>query len=279
MIRLTQNNLENYFRIADIETSWYEEPTNTFDFVSRDSNELLVTIGDSYTYGAQLHPNVRKKQVYGNKLSLKLNSDWLNLGLSGVSNFWITDRAEEFAELVEKLHYKKITVLLCFTGIGRQFNTTFDGYINYSKWFEENYKSKTDFPKLFEMLNNECVNRILFAYKNKSNVNLLFSTNFVEQLGFEQLTDDQVIRKPWYRLLIDTDVVTYHSSYYSRLDEAIQWVPKDLQSDFKLWIIDLIDTSEQRIKLLDSCKHFKYAHPLDYGHSVWADYVYEKIKC
>ena len=278
-MELKEEDLGKYFTLANKETSWYEEPTNTFDFVSRGSDELLVTIGDSFTYGAILNPTLRKKQVYGYKLSNKLNSDWLNLGLSAVGNFWITDRAEEFAEIVEDLNYKKIIVFLCFTGIGRQFDTTLDRYIDYSKWFKENYKSKKDFPKLFEMLNNECVTRIQSAYNNKSNLKLIFSTNFVEQLGFDHLDDDQVIKQPWYRLLIDTDTVTYHSLYYSRLDQALQWVPKYLHSDFKLWVLDLIDSTCQRVELLNSCENFKYAHPTDYGHTVWADYVYKKIKC
>ena len=278
-MKLKQENLHRYFRIADKETSWYSEPTNTYDFVNRNSKELLITIGDSWTYGATLPQDSRQTQVYGCKLSKKLNSDWLNLGLPAVSNFWITDRAEEVAMITSELDYEKVYVVCVFTGIARQFDTTMDRYINYEKWFSENYDTKEDFSKVFLMLNSECVNRIQRAFKNLRNVEVFFGTNFIEQLGFETLPKKQILFIPWYKLLMDGGKMdTYHDASYFRLEQALQWVPMHLKDDFKIWILELIEQSETRENLLNRSKYFKDCHPLDYGHTVWAEYVYKKLK-
>ena len=54
MIRLTQHNLPDYFSIADCHSSWHQTPVNTFNFADRDSDILIVTVGDSWTWGSDL---------------------------------------------------------------------------------------------------------------------------------------------------------------------------------------------------------------------------------
>ena len=59
-IKLSEKNLLDYFNIRE---SWQVcdvNPLPTTDFVSRNSDTLLVTVGDSWTWGAGLKSKKRK---------------------------------------------------------------------------------------------------------------------------------------------------------------------------------------------------------------------------
>ena len=66
-------------------------------FIDGNPNSLLVTIGDSNTWGQGLGRNAgnhddiesRKAQCYGRTMSNRLNSSWLNLGFSGCGNGYV----------------------------------------------------------------------------------------------------------------------------------------------------------------------------------------------
>lgn len=66
-------------------------------FISNDCHNLLVTIGDSWTWGDSLGKctanyddlAARKSQCFGKKISEKLQADWLNLGFCGAGNGYL----------------------------------------------------------------------------------------------------------------------------------------------------------------------------------------------
>lgn len=53
-------------------------------------NTLVVTMGDSWTWGNHLGDD-RESLVYGKLLSDYCNADWLNIAKCGCSNYWILD--------------------------------------------------------------------------------------------------------------------------------------------------------------------------------------------
>lgn len=279
--RLTQNTLPKYFTIADINTSWHEEAINTFDFVDRNSDHLLVTVGDSWTYGSQLEgdlddQNERRTEVYGGIIAKNLSCDWLNLGLNAQGNFWMADRVEELANIIPKLNYKHIDLIIVFTGVSRWFNTNIDAYVNYGGWFKE---ISNDFDELFSKLNRECVHRILKAIKPFDNVRLKIGTNICEACGFEELENHQVIEQPWYTLLTDYKFTEpmYHCQWYDRLPTAIDWVADEHKKDFNQWLENINTQYYARWKILDQSNLFFNHHPTSYGHQLWANYVTKNL--
>ena len=90
-MKLTTETLPLYFTVATPSNSHYTEVTNCFDFVDRNSDTLVVTVGDSWTWGADLDSDLRLQQVYGNLVSHHLSADFLNLGQSGSNNFFIAE--------------------------------------------------------------------------------------------------------------------------------------------------------------------------------------------
>lgn len=279
MMVLTQHNLNQYFSIADHENSWLQQPTNLYNFVDRQSDCLLVTIGDSWTWGADLVPHVsrddhRVQHVFGNVLAQSISSDWLNLAIPAQGNFWIASMVQELANIIPKLLYKKIILVCVFTGVGRWFNTKFDVDLDYVSWFSQNVSSQCDFDKLLVMFNQTCVDRILDSIKMFDHVELKIGTNFVDHLGFERLTPHQVLLQPWYRVIGLQDTESVHTCvYYSRLSTAVDFIDPVHHSAFKRWFLEVDRKSNHRLDVMAASSEFKNYHPSESGHKLWAQYV------
>lgn len=280
MIKLHQDSLPLHFTVANSENSWYLQPVNVYDFVSRDSPELLVTVGDSWTWGSDISLNNRDHQyrrdhVWGSLIAKRYDYDWLNLSLCAQGNFWIASMVDELCDVIPALAYKKIHVVCVFTGIGRWFNTKYDVDIDYTSWFKENLRSKDDFDRFLTMLNARCVDQITNKLLLFPHVNLKIATNFVDHLGFDDLPCDNLIKDPWYRVLglQDTGPV-YTCTYYDRMHMIVDFINQEFHDDFKKWFINLTEISSRRIALLKSVPGFRNYHPTETYHQIWADYLH-----
>ena len=282
-MKLSQHNLPQYFSIADSTNSWYSVPTNTFDFVARDSRTLVVTIGDSWTWGSDLSLNnkdndFRRQNVFGNVITQQLDCDWLNLALSAQGNFWIASMVRELATVISKLEYDTIHVICTFTGVLRWFNTKYDVDIDYISWFRQNIRQREDFDQLLIMLNQLCVDSVMTCLNTFSHVNLKFATNFVDPIGFDAVPDQQLLATPWYEILDCRDTgKVYADTYYNTVYQAVEFIDPKFHDMFKSWLLDIACQSENRLKLLQDPAQFRNFHPLIQGHKKWAQYVLENL--
>jgi hypothetical protein len=278
-MRLSQHTLPQYFSIANADTSWYQEPTNTFDFVDRGSKTLLVTVGDSWTWGSDISINntsnhERLEHVYGQVLSRAMGADWLNLAISAQGNFWMAGIVAELAKIIPDLEYDRICVVCTFTGVLRWFNTRFDQHIDYIKWFQDHVYTAADFDQLLTMLNTQCVSSILDSLAPYPHVTLKVATNFLDPIGLEQLSAEQRVPRPWYQVLGCADGhEIYTCVYHQRISQAIEFIDPGLHTAFKHWVIDKIDQSELRLQVLKDPAKFRNCHPLAQGHAAWAQYL------
>ena len=286
MIKLTQNTLPDYFTIADRYSSWYQTPVNTFNFVDRNSRTLVVTVGDSWTWGSDIAENnsndaYRLEHLYGNIVSQEIAADWLNLGLSAQSNLWTACMVEELAQLIPNLDYKKIYVICPFTGVGRWFFTNYDQHIHYPIWVNENVFCARDFNKLLVNLNQGCVDRISAALQPYSHVTLKFGTTFVDPVGFDSVPQNQVMSQPWYRVMGLDDGITSRVCMDGvkgllRMPETV--IDTEKLSYFKEWILDIIPASEKRNEMLKDPTAFRAYHPMAQGHRQWAEYLLTQLE-
>jgi len=276
-IVLAKEVLPRYFTIADSTNSWYLTPTNTFDFVSRSSNILLVTVGDSWTWGSDISENnsdddYRLKSVWGNQLSGMMGSDWLNLALCAQGNQWMANRITEFANIVPLLNYEKILVVCVFTGAGRMFNTDIDHDFDYVEWFKQNINTPNDYYSLLELLNTTAIKQIRNSLQFP-HVNLYLTTNMIDSLGFTSSFD------AWYKTIGITDdkCVYTDMTAVERLLTIEEFVSGKQLVDFKQWMLQLIDSVEYREQHYSDTNIFRNQHPLADYHKQWAEYVYENI--
>jgi hypothetical protein len=281
-MKLSQCSLPQYFSIADSTSSWYSVPTNTFDFVSRESRTLVVTVGDSWTWGADLSyrdDQFRKQHTYGYIVAQQLNSDWLNLAICAQGNFWIASMINELSRVIPELEYDCVHVICTFTGVLRWFNTKYDLHIDYISWFQENIHGPEDFDKLLVMLNQHCVDSIQASLQGFDHVFIKFATNFIDAIGFDSLSSKQILAKPWYQILDCHDShKVYGDTYYNTVYQAVEFLQPKFHDMFKSWLLAINHKYENRMKLLKDSSKFSNYHPLANGHQKWAYYVLENLQ-
>jgi hypothetical protein len=275
---LHKNVIPNYFEIASPINSHYKVATNTFDFINRQSDILLVTVGESWVYGSDLcDPNdniTRLELVFGNLVSKEMKADWLNLGQPGAGNFWIAEKVEELGKIVPLLNYKKIYLVCVFTEVGRSFDSHHDRYIDYIDWFAKN----DNFDDFLKFLNAECVKRILVVAE-KFHINLLVGTNFIDGIGMEKLGNN-FLSIPWFRLL-NIDAPTSYTGLLgvSKLHNMKGFIPFKKQSQYLEWFNNLLDTaSVLSSRLNNSSRLVGLQHPNALSHNEWAEYLLNNLK-
>lgn len=270
---LSTQSLPQYFTIATPANSHYTQETNCFDFVSRNSKNLLVTVGESWVWGAGLRN--RLHETFGNVVSDFFGWDWLNLGQPGASNFYIAERVEELANIIAKLDYDHVTTLCVFTEVGRGFNSHHDKNLDYRTWLDSNISKQDDFDNFLNFLNRHCVDRILSALDNRSRV--VFGSNFVNHLGLPMYC---TLPRPWFELLGNACEPNCYAGTTGtkRLAQLHQFLDPDKQNLFKSWFINLIARAEQIDKVeRASSLGFDRMHPDAEGHKLWANYVIDYL--
>jgi len=259
-IKLSENNLLDYFNFRE---SWQVcdvNPLPATDFVSRNSDTLLVTVGDSWTWGAGLDSKQRKTQVWGNLVSEMIGADWLNLAQPGQSNQWMANRCRELYNISAELEYKKIVVVVVFTGAARSLDQDFD----YIHWFENN--SIHDF---LPMLNTKAVRTIT---NRPSNVELYLSSNMVDPLGYTSSF------KTWYNVLglKDSNNVYTDMTGIDCLTKLEEFIKGEKLVEYKQWMLEQIELVERRDKFYDD-DLFHDFHPVAAAQETWAQYVGKQL--
>jgi hypothetical protein len=254
-----------------------------FNFVGQDSNTLVVTVGDSWTWGCDMTPDDnedhRLKHHYGRTIADHLAADWLNLGQGGAGNFWICDKVKELALVIPTWDYKKIYVICTFTEIGRAINSRQD--IDFYNFFQTQ-----SLDQLLPWLNDLCVERITGSLSQCVNVQLVIGTNFVDWTG---ATYDFLIKPCWVELLsrqcgIDYDhqchvVSSWVFDEFSQLSE----LTKD-SVEFKNLLHSWLDAAIDRANLIRKIPAITRTlspatgamltgHPNAAGHKVWAEAI------
>ena len=101
-----------------VESRFERSEYDHFDSESRNSDHILVCLGESWTKGCGLEPN-RHQDVFGAQLSRDLGWDWLNCGGSGFSNSWMLGYCEYLIDYLNASDYTGGAVVLTFTENGR----------------------------------------------------------------------------------------------------------------------------------------------------------------
>lgn len=279
---------------------------NPYYFQNRNSDTLVVTLGDSWTWACDVVgyndileyrsedwkivngvlSNVnseRSNRSYGNILSQELNGDWLNLGIPGSSNIRIAQLSSRLADIIPKLHYSKILIVITLTEAGRHFNSEFDTDIDHYGMMQQLSHPN----QLLEKLNHWAIDQIQTCLNDFSHVQLLVGTNFVDAIGLDLLTDNQQLTTPWYQLLdIVYDKPTYICGDYAlfnfvrSLEDRL--IPTELHPMFKTWISNSIDCGQLAIQKLQQSPYISKGervscHPLAPAHRIWAEYILKHV--
>jgi hypothetical protein len=240
VIKLTQENLPEYFSLPTADRTELLIGKNPYDFISRDSNRLIVTIGDSWTWGADLtniklkdlhHDKLsddqyRLENVYGGVVAKHLNADFLNLGESGSGNYYIYNKLLELSNIANQLNYTNITVICVFTEVAREFDSTYDRSVDYFSWLNKNIKESKDYYKFLEFINQPIAEKI----KSLTNtMNIHFATNFVDSIGMAELSK-WFVKKTWLQVWCEHKKMQYPEFSYL----VSPWIFEKLENIFTI---------------------------------------------
>jgi hypothetical protein len=263
----------------------YHLAQTSFDFVDRGSDQLLVTIGDSWTWGADLtttqDQQYRLDNVYGNVIADHLGFDFLNLAVGGSNNTWMAEQFERLAELY--LPYKKIVCIITFTEAAREFNSKWDSTFDYLYWTQQNIIMPNDYYRWLA-LPNECAAQRIKQALLTTNIKLIVGTNFVDSIGVASL-NDYLLPTSWidqyspeiFKPIDHTCYVTSHW-VFDKLNGILDINPDLDKSMFKYWITELADSALQRLEFISNPKYFKRIHhPISSGHQCWANYILKHL--
>lgn len=247
-----------------------------YAFIDRNSKKLVITIGDSWTWGADLTVNddllVRLQKSYGGVISQQLTADYLNLGQCGSCNLHITERIKEISNI--ELDYDCVYVICTFTEVARSLNGPYDKNTDYVKWFSTH--SIDDFLNFHNSINTNYLQAI------PSNVKLITGCNFVDPIGI-----NTTLKKTWVELYNEkTTQLEYKKPCYilspwvlDKLKPFIEEFTPNVDRIYLLeWLMSLADAASKRKMLLSNSLYYAGAnHPTILGHKIWADYILENL--
>jgi len=253
--------------------------------VSVGSDILLVTIGDSWTFGGSMKfllpdsatsqdlSEFRKNNIFGAFLAKKLNADWINAAYPSMSNQWIADQFVKLCSIRHQLEYKKIYVVITLTEVGRELE---DGFLD--------LKQFTSINALIQSLSQLVLNKIISSMH--TDITVILGRNYADNSYQSPL----MLPKSWLDVIreADNDLQPFVRSSFMLIDPIAKLhqnfnklsMPRET---FLMEMDEIFKGSQERIDAL-SRSNFNihkqgYQHPNVEGHKVWADYIYKEIVC
>jgi lysophospholipase L1-like esterase len=251
--------------LDNIKIPKWSRVSTPFYFKDRQSSRLLITVGDSWTWGDSLgntkarmakdDSDYRLNNVYGGLMSAKLESNWVNLALPGISNTLMITWLEQL--LSSNLEYTKIDCIITLTETGRHEDHTQRNNIELS------------LENLLDHMLAETYQRIDLLKKTYPTVNFIVAHNFTDPI------ENHSIEQTWLEVLLgktiknNTRIVI--SEHIGQLNYNFVYVDTSM----------IIDKALERITLMDNCDYcYKEdsRHPNEKGHQLWAEYLLNHVE-
>lgn len=270
---------------------WYHEENNG-------SNNLLITIGDSWTWGDHLgsinwetvyDDPIRLESVYGKKLSKQLDTDWVLIANPGCSNYWMLSKLRLISSQIKELKnkYKNIYIIVTLTEDLRECSNRAEWqYVAdyYSMMINstnlENFLIKIEkklfleFKELFDDLKVTC--KITRAFTDIWPNNKECIRNYLLDKTWCDVFQDEVQFDRYYRVVPfigQMAIQPLNDIYISKLQGT-------QATTFKNDFINLEEKLRARWNFLGESKYNLKGstyHPSIEGHAVYANYLYKAL--
>lgn len=265
--------------------SWMHEVINY-------NNNLLIVVGDSWTWGDSLcgidafdeesyDKPERLDAIYGSLIAKKLNSDFINLGECGCNNHSMLVKLTNILQH-NYLKYKKIYVIITLTENCRDLNI--DGSFN--MWIKKIDKNLTDLLKTYEY-NMFCDFKNLFELYKDHNILFLIGRNFTYSYDEnKKFMKNYHLDKIWVDCLSNNRKTKYPSDVRFLSQTAIKpldgFIRKnnlfDIMADDMVKEFDLALSAANWLDKSPYNYHKFTKHPNKMGHKLWANYLLKIIK-
>jgi lysophospholipase L1-like esterase len=236
---------------------------NPYHYQSCDSTKLVITVGDSWTYGDSLgktqvrngidDTEYRLAHVYGNLISKKLQADWINLALPGISNrqmfIWLE-------QLLSRHIYNSNTIcIITLTESGR--HDELDWLDPKVPTLQANLESMVD--KTYTWISE--------MQKRHPAIKFVVAHNFSDSRITNRVS---VTDCNWLEILINKQIQNGTHVVVSEHVKQLNYNHTYIDTP------DIIDRAIARVNILDSCDYCytqDSRHPNEEGHKLWANYL------
>ena len=274
LIQDADPNLPTYWQIRPdlpADYQWYTEKLTG-------QVSLLVTLGDSWTWGDSLPLDQRTELIYGAVMARALDTDFVNIARCGAANIDIHDRLTWFLpQVIDR--YEKITVIMTLTENGREIRHD-------PIWTDRTHvpASLQDFQIEYERVMFETFRNTLTAWPQ---VRFLIARNFTYTHDENKsILDDYLVPLTWVDVLAqEQNMPDYPANL--RLLSQMAMTPMiahfkqlEIYSQLKPEFFETFMAMEEAIEWFDrSALNAKRAtkHPTEQGHRVWANYLLTHI--
>lgn len=119
-------------KLCSIQDTILPDGRDFYHEVDRDSDILIITVGDSWTWGDSLGKTsleyddreYRTTHVYGAIIADSLSADFINIGCPGHDNTYILERLKSVYTMLTK-KYKRLHIFVTLTESGRELSNGF----------------------------------------------------------------------------------------------------------------------------------------------------------
>lgn len=273
--------------------NYVNETNDHYYYENHGKENLVVALGDSWTWGQSLDPLLRLQQVYGKHLSTTLNADWLNVGCPGWSNGWLFLVCKHIVKLLETSAYKKIYLCFTLTETAREISSFHSFPYDYIKTHKKLGASQEFYDTILKDIEQYWIQQLNNIVETMDNRYILFvGKNFVwhDQL-YQELQSGPVITANinWIELLADyqqlprpirTNMVT--GWIFDRLRQVHDIVQEKTNEAFQLWALPKIEKANLVNDWLNQSElnvsHSASKHPVAKAHELWADYILQCLR-
>jgi hypothetical protein len=251
------------------------------------NDTLVIAMGDSWTFGDGIPPQVRHSMIYGGIIAEKLSADWLNIGCRAWSNSYVLSHLDYIIEQLNSCNYKKIYVIITLTENGRDIDDAAHYKFSCRSRFNELGETTQFYQSLLDDLEKVwCASINNAVDKMDSRYTVVIGNNFVwHDCVATELADGIILaERNWIECLataqglpdpIRTNLVT--GWIFDSINENIhRQVTVQSKTAYNSWTVPLIERATLVNKWLDSSamnNKKSSKHPNGNGHEVWAHYI------
>lgn len=253
------------FNMFDI-PAW-SKVNNVCHYQDRKSDSMIITVGDSWTYGDSLgktrvregidDTEHRLSHVYGGLIAEELKADWINLALPGISNRQMFIWLEQL--LARRVHSANTTCIITLTESGRHEEL---------EWLDVKLST---LQNNLERMVDRTYSWIDQIQKRYPSIKFIVAHNFTDSRPNDRVT---VCDRTWLEVMSNNQI---QNNTHVVVSEHI----KQLNYNYTYPDTpDVINQALKRIDLLDACKYTckeDSRHPIEYGHELWASYLLKQI--
>jgi len=253
---------------------------------------LVITAGESWTWGDSLSPETREDKIYGKLIANNLDAEFINVAECGKSNSWILINLQKQLNEIDFTKFKNIYIVCTFTEAGRDFHFKDSWLENYTLMYKDylNNLNVEFYEKVINDTENLWLQKLIEITDNlPNNAKLFFGQNFAWNSNFFNHDYKNTIKleNTWIEVIAQK----YNLHKPKRTKFVTGWIFEILdaindilciedKTIFKQWCLDYIDPANEvntwfKDSPVNGSKYSK--HPTELGHKIWSDYITDII--